>query len=302
MTVTVRPITAENWQQCIALRATEGQERFVASNLFSLTQATYQSDLWPYGIYADETMVGFVLYGRDADDGRYWILRLMVDARYQGKGYGRAAMAVVIARLAIEPYCDQIYLDYQKENIAARRLYAGLGFQEVEADDSTIIASLDVAPLRRAESPVVTIVEEVSDEGAAYLARQIRAFNGARSAPHRLARIPEHAPKPLHIFLNDVNGLVRGGLTGQTVWQWLEIDYLWLDERLRGRDYGAELMRRAEAEAKRRGCLRAVVGTFSFQARGFYEQLGYRIVGALEDHPPGAADYWLRKDFADDAD
>ncbi|MGI8689166.1 MAG: GNAT family N-acetyltransferase [Thermomicrobiales bacterium] len=305
MTVTLRPITAENWQQCIALRTMEAQEQFVASNLFLLAQSKFQPDRWPHGIYADETMVGFVLYGRKPGDDRYWITHVMVDATYQGKGYGRAAMEAVIARLVTEPYCNEIVLAYNKENLPARRLYAHLGFREIEVLDDAFVSSLDIKPFkaaRQAEIPVVTIVEGVNEEDEAYLARQIRAFNDSQSAPHRLARQPEHSPKPLHIFLKDADGIACGGLTGQTVWDWLEIDYLWLDEQLRGRDYGTELMQRAEAEAKRRGCTHVVVGTFSFQARGFYEKLGYRIVGALEDHPPGAADYWLRKDFLDGSD
>ena len=53
----------------------------------------------------------------------------------------------------------------------------------------------------------------------------------------------------------------------------------------------------AEGEARARGCTRAWVRTFRFQARGFYERLGYRVVGELVDYPPGEALYWMRKDF-----
>jgi ribosomal protein S18 acetylase RimI-like enzyme len=303
MSVTLRPITAENWRACIALAPSSEQQRFVAPNLWSLAEAKVRPEMQSYGIYADDAMVGFAMYGRDPGDGRYRIVRLMVDASHQGKRYGRAATEAIIARLM--PFCDEILLDYHEENSVARRLAASLGFEEIERDGGAVVASLAIAPLRaarRAKIPTVTIIDEVNDEGRAYLQQEIRAFNDSHSAPHRMANQPERSPKPLHLFLKDADGTVFGGLTGQTVWGWLEIDYLWVDERLRGRDYGTELMRRAEAEAKRRGSTRAVVGTFSFQARGFYEKLGYRIVGALVDHPPGEADYWLRKDFLDGAE
>jgi hypothetical protein len=53
----------------------------------------------------------------------------------------------------------------------------------------------------------------------------------------------------------------------------------------------------AEGEARARGCSRAKLRTFSFQARGFYEKEGYRIVGELRDDPPGKIFYWMRKDW-----
>ena len=100
---------------------------------------------------------------------------------------------------------------------------------------------------------------------------------------------------------NDRGGEIIGGLVADTYWDWLEINYLWLDERLRGHRLGARLLQAAEAEARRRGCRHAQLTTFSFQARGFYEKMGYRVVGQLDDYPPGGAYYWLRKDFADGA-
>jgi ribosomal protein S18 acetylase RimI-like enzyme len=58
---------------------------------------------------------------------------------------------------------------------------------------------------------------------------------------------------------------------------------------------GRRLMMEAEAEALRRGCCAAELDTFSFQARGFYERLGYSVFGALEDYAPGQSRFYMRK-------
>jgi ribosomal protein S18 acetylase RimI-like enzyme len=57
-------------------------------------------------------------------------------------------------------------------------------------------------------------------------------------------------------------------------------------------------MNEAEAEAIHRGCRGAWLDTFSFQARGFYERLGYSIFGTIENFPPGHRRFFLKKDFA----
>src|SRR3954465_429625 len=98
MTVTLREITKENWRQIIALQLAEGQEGFVASNVYSLAQAKVDPVRIPLAIYSDETPVGFIMYNdRPLDDGSYHISRLMVDREHQGKGYGRAAVVEVIS-------------------------------------------------------------------------------------------------------------------------------------------------------------------------------------------------------------
>src|SRR5690348_10609217 len=98
--VELRPIDKSNWQTCVRLKVVPGQENFVATNVYSLAQAAYEPILTPMGVYDGETMVGFVMYtNRAADDGRHWIVRVMVGADYQRKGYGRAAMIALIERM-----------------------------------------------------------------------------------------------------------------------------------------------------------------------------------------------------------
>src|SRR5262245_60252644 len=86
-----------------------------------------------------------------------------------------------------------------------------------------------------------------------------------------------------------------GGATGFTLWGWLFINYLWVSDELRGLGLGTDLLGKAEAVARGRGCLAVWLYTFSFQSPGFYERLGYRQFGRLEDFPQGHARYFLWK-------
>jgi GNAT superfamily N-acetyltransferase len=89
-------------------------------------------------------------------------------------------------------------------------------------------------------------------------------------------------------------GLV-GGLWGRTAYDWLFVELLFVPESLRGRGLGSELMKRAEDEALGRGCHSVWLDTFEFQARGFYERLGYTCFGELPNYPTGSARYFMRK-------
>ena len=88
---------------------------------------------------------------------------------------------------------------------------------------------------------------------------------------------------------------VVGGVLGETYWDWLYIDLLWVKDELRGRGYGRRLLTLAENEARQRGAKNAYLDTFSFQAPEFYEQLGYEVFGELQDYPAGHQRYFFTK-------
>ncbi|MDR5665043.1 GNAT family N-acetyltransferase [Burkholderia cenocepacia] len=73
------------------------------------------------------------------------------------------------------------------------------------------------------------------------------------------------------------------------------IDLFYLPESLRGGGFGSRLLREAEAEAKRRGCARAVLYTISFQAPDFYRKHGYETFGEVPCEPAGAARVFMVK-------
>lgn len=103
--------------------------------------------------------------------------------------------------------------------------------------------------------------------------------------------------QPLAVLIRDDNNAIVGGLFGKTQWGWLFISHLWVAEALRSQGYGKQLMAKAEAAAKQRGCSYAYLDTFSFQSLGFYERLGYQIFGVLENFPPGHQRYFLKKEI-----
>jgi len=145
MSVKLRPITAENWEECVHLEPRPEQRHFVASNAFSLAQAAYVPDCFPLAIYDDEVIVGFAMYWHAAGEPFCFINRLMVDATYQHKGIGRTAMEQLLAQLVASPDCQEIGISYHPENSSARHLYLNLGFQETgEMRHGEIVAMLPV--------------------------------------------------------------------------------------------------------------------------------------------------------------
>jgi len=99
----------------------------------------------------------------------------------------------------------------------------------------------------------------------------------------------------LSVFQRSDNGEILGGLTGKTFWGWLHIEYLWVSELERGRKVGSQIILAAESEAIKRGCIGSTLDTFSFQALGFYEKLGYSLVGKLSGYLGEHERFYLQK-------
>lgn len=100
----------------------------------------------------------------------------------------------------------------------------------------------------------------------------------------------------LAVYARDEHGTLLGGLIGRRKGEWLDISYLWVSDDARGSGLGSQIMLAAEAEAKRKGCLHALVDTASFQARPFYEKLGYQLQTTLQDFPlQGMQRHYLTK-------
>ena len=137
------------------------------------------------------------------------------------------------------------------------------------------------------------LADQSDESNRAIIKSGVKRFNDENAPALRALR--QSGKQVLDIFIRDPNSKIVGGLVGNTYWQWLYIDELWLAGQYRKQGYGRKLVALAEAEAKNRGCTAVHVKTWSFQAKGFYERLGFKVVGELQDYPPGENLYWMHK-------
>lgn len=152
MNIELREITPENFEACINLKVGAGQETFVASNVKSIAQAKIYPTAVPLAVYHEDEMVGFSMHGFDTDDRRYYLIRLMIDERHQGKGYGRAAVRRVIERMREIDDCREIYLSFVPENTGAAKLYESVGFERTgEISAGEIVMRYDLEKAARNE-------------------------------------------------------------------------------------------------------------------------------------------------------
>jgi len=104
--------------------------------------------------------------------------------------------------------------------------------------------------------------------------------------------------KYLTLWVKSQTGERLAGLHGWTWGSSCYIQDLWVHKDLRGQGYGTQLLHAAEQEARTRGCDHMVLSSFSFQAPGFYQKLGYDVFAVLADHPRHHRHYYLHKRFA----
>ena len=159
--IRLEAINGKNIWDILKLRVSENQRPFVASNDISIIEAYIAQNenghAFPFGIYDDETPVGFCMIGYGVDDSwtdapevakdNYNIWRLMIDERFQGKGFGKEAMGRILDFIKTEPCgsAEKCWLSYDPENTTAQKLYHRFGFQETgDLDENEIIATLDL--------------------------------------------------------------------------------------------------------------------------------------------------------------
>jgi GNAT superfamily N-acetyltransferase len=137
--------------------------------------------------------------------------------------------------------------------------------------------------------PKITLTDAPTPEMRKAIVEPLVEFNHSRIGKPETYR-------PLAILLSEPGSdEIVGGLHGLTTFSYLWIDLLFVPESMRGIGIGSKLMAEAEGEAVRRGCHAAALDTFSFQARGFYERLGYSVFGMLDECPPGHRRFYLTK-------
>jgi len=132
MNISIRDVTAENVQEILKLSVRGVQASFIETTAQCLEESEECTIYKPVGLYADECLIGFAMYGffsEETENGRVWLDRFLIDSRYQGLGYGTIMLNALIQKLVIEFSCTQIYLSVFEENRTAIRLYEKFEFR-----------------------------------------------------------------------------------------------------------------------------------------------------------------------------
>ncbi|RZT02653.1 GNAT family N-acetyltransferase [Cuneatibacter caecimuris] len=131
MDLKIVPVSEKSRSTMLRLQVAEGQENYIETVEECLGEAEGDSCWRPVGLYDGDLLVGFSMYCRweDKPEGRVWLDRLLIDKRFQGRGYGRFFVKALILRLEQEYGCSEIYLSVYPENSGAIRLYESFGFR-----------------------------------------------------------------------------------------------------------------------------------------------------------------------------
>ena len=154
----LKKINRNNIAEILKLEVFDNQKSFVATNNSSIIEAyitiTENNHVFTFGIYKDDTPIGFLMIGYDvnSDDegapriakGNYNIWRLMIDKKFQGQGFGKEAMDLALEFVNTFPcgtakYC---WLSYECDNEVARQLYKSVGFVETDEKDGEEIVAI----------------------------------------------------------------------------------------------------------------------------------------------------------------
>ena len=145
-TVTLREVNKESLRPVLLLNVAPEQKRFVHSNAYSIAQAYFQREAaWFRAIYADETPVGFVMLSDEPTIPEYYLWRFMIDARYQGYGFGRRALELLFKHVKTRPGAKEIFTSCMPGEGSPYEFYEKLGFAPTgEVDDGEVVMRRDL--------------------------------------------------------------------------------------------------------------------------------------------------------------
>jgi diamine N-acetyltransferase len=144
--VNLREVTRETARQIMRLQVTPEQEKFVAPNAISIAQAYFDREhAWFRAIYAGETPVGFLMLYDDPQKAEYFLWRFMIDARFQGLGYGWRAMELLVEHVRSRPGAKTLGVSCVPEAGGPCPFYERLGFRYTgEEDEGELVMRLDL--------------------------------------------------------------------------------------------------------------------------------------------------------------
>lgn len=147
MTIKLTPLSKDNWLKCIDLKLSKAQSQFVASNLETIAESKFQDHYELRAIEDKGNAVGMLAFCPEVDEpvpGQFWLFRLMVDERHQGKGYGKKAVEMCIDEMKLHG-ATSIRTMCKPANLVARNCYEKLGFNVIgNLDDGDLLFELKI--------------------------------------------------------------------------------------------------------------------------------------------------------------
>ena len=143
--VSLRVVTADSVRTICNLSVSKEQERFVAPNAVSIAQAHFSGNAWFRTIYAGEIPVGFLMIYDDPEKPQYFLWRMMIDAKYQGNGYGRQAIKLLIEHVKTRPGAQILETSHREGDGSPGPFYEKMGFKYTgEKEDSELMMQLEL--------------------------------------------------------------------------------------------------------------------------------------------------------------
>lgn len=121
-------ITSDNWEKICCLHPGKEGAEYVASNSFSIAQSVFEKGWVIKGIAKGDLLIGFTMYGFSEELQEYELCRFMIDHRYQGNGYGKEALKIIIDEMFNQYGCEKIYLSTDPNNLKGKHIYENAGF------------------------------------------------------------------------------------------------------------------------------------------------------------------------------
>ncbi len=253
-----------------------------------------------FGAWERDTLVGMVgvlRHPREKTGHKNLIWGMFVDESQRGKKLGAGLLDLAIAHSRDKMGVRLVQLEVATNNAAAKALYLSRGFQFWGREPMALFVNgsyndeehyaLVFEPQTRFRAHEIDLHDRPNAPELAAIGAGLRRHNQPFGGSEKT--------RELTACVRDENGRVIAGLYGHSDWGWLFIKWLWVDENHRKHGWGRKLMTAAEVEAVKRGCTGVWLDTFSFQARGFYEKLGYVLFGKLDDYPAGQNRVFLEK-------
>jgi diamine N-acetyltransferase len=143
--VSLREVTGETVRAICRLEVRPEQRGFVAPNAVSIAQAYFEPRAWFRAVYADETPVGFVMLHDDPEKPEYYLWRFMIDAEHQGRGYGRAALDLLVEHVRSRPGATDLFSSYVPGDGSPGPFYLRYGFVETgELEEDEVVIRLQL--------------------------------------------------------------------------------------------------------------------------------------------------------------